>query len=226
MLDYTNRVLLENNPQPVEVIKSSTAYTMSELLYGVVNGSSGTGKQAKLSNIPTYGKTGTTNNNYDKWFVGYTKHYVGGVWFGFDQQKSISDAGISGNISVRLWKKVMEKIHDGLSAEKIEAGEDTVQVSVCVKTGNLASNRCNATTEYFTRGEEPKIYCDGNHGTKHVFEEEKTEGAGFNEDGTPADESDYISIPTETSPEPQPENTIADDAEEATPTPYRRPSAN
>ena len=89
VLDSTNRVLLEKNPQRVEVISPSTAYTMSDLLYGVVNGSSGTGKLAKLSSIPTYGKTGTTNNDYDNWFVGYTQYYVGGVWFGFDQQKSI-----------------------------------------------------------------------------------------------------------------------------------------
>lgn len=194
VLDSANRVLLENNPESVEVISPSTAYTMSELLYGVVNGSSGTGKLAKLKNIPTYGKTGTTNNNYDKWFVGYTQYYVGGVWFGFDQQKSIREAGVSDNISARLWKKVMDKVHEGLEGGKIEAGSEMVQAFVCAQTGDLATDSCEGIMEYFTRGQEPEVYCDGNHGSTDVFGEEVIDGTGFNEDGTPigAPETDEI----------------------------------
>ena len=195
VLDSTNRVLLEKNPQSVEVISPSTAYTMSDLLYGVVNGSSGTGKLAKLSSIPTYGKTGTTNNDYDKWFVGYTQYYVGGVWFGFDQQKSIRKAGVSGNISARLWKKVMDKVHEGLEGKKIESKVEMVKAFVCTQTGALATNSCKGVNETFTKGQEPKVYCDGNHGSTNAFREEVIDGTGFNEDGTPIEEPEYNDIP-------------------------------
>ncbi len=165
VLDSANRVLLEHDPEKEKerVIESSTAYTISDMLYGVVNGSNGTGKAAKLSNAPTYGKTGTTNNNYDKWFVGYTSNYVGAVWFGFDTQTSISKAGISETIAVRLWKKVMEPIHENISSDEIQTSEEMVTAYVCSVTGLLASSSCKGTNVYFVKGSEPKQYCNGDH---------------------------------------------------------------
>ena len=192
VLDSANRVLLEKGAANEEVISANTAYTMSEMLYGVVNGSSGTGKVAKLANgISTYGKTGTTNENHDKWFVGYTPYYVGAVWFGFDQPKSITNAGISSSISARLWKKVMDKVHDGLDAGKIEAGDDMIEAFVCDRTGQLAGEDCNGIIEYFKRGQEPQVFCNGDHSDIGAFEEgEGTNENGFNEDGTPITDSE------------------------------------
>ncbi|MDY3928421.1 MAG: PBP1A family penicillin-binding protein, partial [Clostridia bacterium] len=144
VLDSANRVLLEHDSEKEKerVIKSSTAYVMSDILYNVVNGSGGTGKLAKLSSAPTYGKTGTTNNDYDKWFVGYTSNYVGAVWFGFDTQASIRKAGITENISARLWNKVMEPIHSKIASAEIQPSEDLVQAYVCTSSGLLASSSC------------------------------------------------------------------------------------
>ena len=200
VLDSANRVLLEKNPQPQRAINETTAYLMSELLYGVVNGSSGTGRLAKLSNMPTYGKTGTTNNNYDKWFVGYTPHYVGAVWFGFDQQQSISRAGIRETISIRLWKKVMEKVHAGLSGEKIGPTADTVKAYVCTETGELAREDCEGITEYFASGSAPDVYCDVEHKVEEEIVEETppaTQEPG-QESAPPQQEQDApIEIPSE-----------------------------
>lgn len=198
VLDSANRVLLEKGATNEEVISANTAYTMSEMLYGVVNGSSGTGKVAKLANgISTYGKTGTTNENHDKWFVGYTPYYVGAVWFGFDQPKSITNAGISSSISARLWKKVMDKVHDGLDAGKIEAGDDMIEAFVCDRTGQLAGEDCNGVIEYFKRGQEPQVFCNGNHSDIGAFEENSGANEnGFNEDGTPITDSE--SVPEQT----------------------------
>lgn len=192
VLDSANRVLLEKGATNEEVISANTAYTMSEMLYGVVNGSSGTGKVAKLANgISTYGKTGTTNENHDKWFVGYTPYYVGAVWFGFDQPKSITNAGISSSISARLWKKVMDKVHNGLDAGKIEAGDDMIEAFVCDRTGQLAGEDCNGVIEYFKRGQEPQVFCNGNHSDIGAFEENSGANEnGFDEDGTPITDSE------------------------------------
>ncbi len=197
VLDSANRVLLEKSGKNEEVISASTAYTMSEMLYGVVNGSSGTGKVAKLANgISTYGKTGTTNENHDKWFVGYTPYYVGAVWFGFDQPKSITNAGISSSISARLWKKVMDKVHEGLAAGKIEAGDDLIEVFVCERTGQLAGENCNGVMEYFKRGQEPQTFCNGDHSQTGMFDDGGGEN-GFDEDGTPLGDTDSVPVQTE-----------------------------
>ena len=112
VLDHSGNVLLENDTEGKQVIRDSTAFLMTDLLYSVVNESGGTGNLAKFSNsMPIYGKTGTTNDTKDKWFVGYTPYYVGAVWCGFDQPKSL---GTSRNISAEIWGKIMGEIHEGL----------------------------------------------------------------------------------------------------------------
>lgn len=163
VLDSRNRVILENQPQQERVLEESTAFIMSELLEGVITGSSGTGRSARLSNMSAYGKTGTTNNNYDKWFVGYTPYYTGAVWFGFDLQTNLSKKGISGNPSAKLWKLVMEKVHEGLEDTELASSENIVSAWVCEDSGLLANDNCDATKEYFQKGTQPKKYCSLSH---------------------------------------------------------------
>ncbi len=163
VLDSANRVLLEKTPEQSQAISPASAYTMSQLLYSVINGSSGTGRAARLDNIKTYGKTGTSNNDYDKWFAGYTPYYTGVVWFGFDQQTSISNKGISSSVAVRLWKNVMSRIHDGLAEKDLPMNDNLVEVRVCSETGKRASSNCSSVREYFIKGEEPDVYCGESH---------------------------------------------------------------
>lgn len=173
VLDSSNRVLLEKKVEKTQTVGADTAYIMSQMLYGVVNSSSGTGKLARLGNdMAVYGKTGTTNNDYDKWFVGYTPYYTGAVWFGFDQQKSIRSAGVYNNISAKLWSETMKKVHEGLDATQIDAPDNLVTSYVCNITGLLASSSCRGTSEYFLSGTQPKKYCSGGH---FVKKEEITE---------------------------------------------------
>lgn len=167
VLDSTGRVLLENTPQTKKAVSESTAFIMTDLLHEVVFGSSGTGRAAKLANnMPAYGKTGTTNDNKDKWFVGYTKYYVGAVWFGFDQPSNLRSAGITNNPSCVIWKNVMDKVHQGLAAEGYTAPSSVKSVSICSKTGLLASSGCGyAETEYFVTGNSPTRFCKLSHGS-------------------------------------------------------------
>lgn len=173
VLDSANRVLLEKKTSKEQIIGKDTSYIMSQMLYGVVNSSSGTGRLARLGdkNMGVYGKTGTTNNDYDKWFVGYTPYYVGAVWFGFDQQKSIRSVGITSNISAKLWSETMEKVHEGLPSKMIEMPDDMVKSYICVETGLLATTECTGASEYFLDGTEPKKYCS----KEHLIEEEEAE---------------------------------------------------
>lgn len=194
VLDSTNKVLLEKKVYQNKCVSSDTAYIMSELLYGVVNSSSGTGKQAKLrKNIEVCGKTGTTNNNYDKWFVGFTPYYVGAVWFGFDTQTSLSSKGISQTVAVRLWRDVMEKVHENLDSARFKRTENVVEANICSQTGLLATEGCEGTSAYFEKGTVPRKYCSGIHQgdeeTIETPEEGDTQTTDEQTQGDPADPS-------------------------------------
>ncbi len=165
VVDSTGRVLLENTPEPKRAISESTAFIMTDLLHEVIYGSSGTGKTAKLSGMTAYGKTGTTNENKDKWFVGFTKYYVGAVWFGFDQPQNLRSVGITNNPSCVIWKNVMNKIHNGLDDAEFTPPSSVKAASICSKTGKLASSGCRyAEKDYFVAGNMPTRFCKLSHG--------------------------------------------------------------
>lgn len=160
VVDATGKVLLEVKPESRRVLSEANAYIMTSFLKEVVNGSAGTGRNARLSKITAYGKTGTSNDNKDKWFCGYTPYYAGAVWYGYDAKKSVG----STNISTQVWKKVMEKIHEGLPEASFEKPDSVTAVSVCQLTGKLSSSGCrHGKSEYFARGTLPTKYCNNNH---------------------------------------------------------------
>ncbi|MBP3359439.1 MAG: PBP1A family penicillin-binding protein [Clostridia bacterium] len=156
--DSSGNVVLENQSSSTQAVKASTAYIMADLLRAPVNDSYGTARAAKLSGFETFGKTGTTNDNIDKWFVGFTSHYVGAVWYGYDQPKSI---GASSNPSTAVWKKVMESVHSGLEDKELTKPADVVETEICTDTGYLAKRSCDSITAYFVNGKQPKKTCSG-----------------------------------------------------------------
>lgn len=163
VVDANGLVMLENYEVPSQSISAASAYITSDLLYGVVNSGIGTGGGAQLSSgMPTYGKTGTTDEDFDKWFVGFTPYYVGAVWYGFDNPSSVSYYGV-GNPSVTLWKLVMEKIHSGLTIKHFEKPANVVAVEVCERSGMIATDTCDEVTAYFIEGTQPKSYCNSSH---------------------------------------------------------------
>ncbi len=160
VLDASGKVLLETKPEKTRAISEANAYIMTSFLKDVVSGSAGTGRNARLSKVTAYGKTGTSNDNKDKWFCGFTTEYAGAVWYGYDAKKSVG----STNISTQVWKKVMEKVHEGMGASSIEKPDSVTAVSVCQLTGKLSSSGCvHGKTEYFARGTLPTKYCNNDH---------------------------------------------------------------
>ena len=172
VLDSTGQVILQNTPNATQAISAASAYITADLLYGVVNSSVGTGRSAKLDcGISTYGKTGTTDDDCDKWFVGFTPYYVGACWYGFDTPASLSAAGVSGNPTVTAWNIVMEKIHESLDKKELTKPNNVVEVEVCEKSGMLATSTCSTTTAFFVEGTQPKAYCDASHASRKPTEE-------------------------------------------------------
>ena len=110
--DKDGNVVIDNAPSTIQAFKPNTAYTMTYMMQnGVENG---TGGEAALWTMPVAGKTGSSSNYQDRWFVGCTPYYVAAVWTGYDMPERIH---ASGNPAAQLWKKVMTPVHDGLPWE-------------------------------------------------------------------------------------------------------------
>ena len=107
--DSKGNMVLDNAPETITAFSPNTAYTMTYMMKNVVN--QGTGTEAYLYSTPVAGKTGTSTQYKDRWFVGCTPYYVAAVWTGFDTPEYI-DA--SGNPAARLWRAVMAPIHESL----------------------------------------------------------------------------------------------------------------
>lgn len=107
--DSSGEVVLENPARTIVAFKANTAWNMADMLCNAVN--SGTGTEARLTGMPVGGKTGTTTNNCDRWFVGFTPYYVAAVWTGYDMPEYMN---FSGNPAAQIWKLVMDPIHKDL----------------------------------------------------------------------------------------------------------------
>ena len=126
----TGETVLEKISEVRQVMSKQNAYILTDMMRdGVI---SGTGTEANLGSMPAAGKTGTTNDNYDRWFAGFTPYYEGSVWVGYDTQKKIS---VSGNPASRIWKGVMSKIHEGLEVKQFTKPTGIVTAAVCADSG-------------------------------------------------------------------------------------------
>ncbi len=141
------------------VIKPSTAQLMISLLQTVVN--SGTGGHAKTQ-FPTAGKTGTTNNYRDAWFVGFTPYVTSGVWVGYDSHGlSLGSGQSGGSVAAPIWGKFMRKGMRHHKAKGFPVYAGLVKKEVCKRTGLIPSGDCKDTvTEFFIPKYLPKKECD------------------------------------------------------------------
>lgn len=118
ILKITNaqgETILSSQQEETAVYKENAARTMTDILTGVMT--NGTGRGLALANMPCAGKTGTTNDNKDGWFVGYTRYYTTSVWVGYDMPKKLD--GLSGaSYPGSIWKIFMDKIHEGLEVQE------------------------------------------------------------------------------------------------------------
>ena len=106
--DKEGNIIIDNSPNTIQAFSPNTAHIMTYMMENAVE--NGTGTEADLHNMPVAGKTGTSTDYKDRWFVGCTPYYVAAVWTGFDTPERIS---ISGNPAARLWKSVMRPVHEG-----------------------------------------------------------------------------------------------------------------
>lgn len=135
--DIDGNVLIDNTPSTSYVIKDSTAYYINSMLTNAVT--SGTGTRAQISGQTVAGKTGTTSNMFDLYFVGYTSYYTAAVWTGYPYDE---DMGNIANPSVTLWQKVMALVHEGLPQQDFVVPDKVQSYNICRDCGKLATSEC------------------------------------------------------------------------------------
>lgn len=161
VLDRNGNVLIDNTAKTTQVLSPETAYILYDMLKGPLTYSA---QSAKVANIPTSGKTGTTTSNKDYWFAGLTPYYSAAVWIGY-ANNDISMNGGAGKVAAPLWGKIMNVAHEGLSYKEITGPNSTVSVKVCDESGLLPTSSClpNVHSEVFSSGNEPTTYCTDEH---------------------------------------------------------------
>ena len=178
ILDHNGKVLLENAPETKRVLKDSTAFLLTDAMSQSMESSrmfassgvslNSTSAVANIPGMSNAGKSGTTTNNNDIWFVGFTPYYTAGIWSGCDDNQKISAIGSSTSYHKKIWKAIMTKIHEGLADTGFPVPSSVTTAQICRKSGKLAipgvcenDPRGNAVyTEYFAKGTVPTEVCD------------------------------------------------------------------
>ena len=204
-------VILQNKPEDnfEQAISPETAYVMNEMLQTVYYGSGGTGRGYAVTNHRTFGKTGTTSNNYDRWCVGGTSYYVAAVWYGYDYNKTVQ---ASGSPAGRIFQNIMNEAHKGLEPKEFEKyTDDVIKAAYCVNSGRLAGEQCSSvaygwykTSNVPARCTNCYIYGDaiGEDGGEEVSTDPAETTTDQNGEGTTT-KPPVITNPTETT-NPQP----------------------
>jgi len=153
--DSKGGVLESNEPEGVEVVSPQTAFLMTSILSDTVQ--RGTGWRAKALRRPVAGKTGTTNDYRDAWFLGYTTDLMTGVWVGLDEPAPMGPFETGSRSAAPIWVEYMQTFARSAVDEKFPMPEGIVSRVIDPKTGKLANNWTDkAYIEYFVKGTEPK----------------------------------------------------------------------
>ncbi len=155
----------ENPPSSTAVISPAAAFITTNMLKDVLT--AGTAKNLKKFGLKYHaaGKTGTTSDYKDAWFIGYTPNLITGVWVGYDQPKSGGRGFTGGAIAAPIWERFMRKALSEKSVSDFNIPDSVISVAIDPATGNLATSECPLQrNEYFASGTEPVDYCptDGN----------------------------------------------------------------
>ena len=163
-------VILEHTPISNRVISSESATVLNHLLQGVTTGTYGTGTTAKFSAMPVAGKTGTSDNDNNQWFIGVTPYYVGVCWLGYDIPEQIRYYSYAPPI---IYKNIMGPIHQNLAVVQFQDDPDVEVLEYCTITGDLAGDDCETTaTGWYKPSNIPPV-CDGDHDVNKKDEDEE-----------------------------------------------------
>ena len=209
--DETERVMKETNAFLLtDAMEQSMIYQTKWANGYTVNTTS---TRAQMDSMHAAGKSGTTTNNLEVWFVGFTPYYTAGIWGGCDDNQSLNDTttgAYNGGTSFHkdIWRKIMTRVHEqkALPDKEFEMPAGIVEVDICRKSGKLPTSACRSDyrnhgnavyTEYFDEDSVPTEYCDHHtsSGRIEVPEEDRDKNTDDRYVGSSSSDS-AITIPT------------------------------
>ena len=171
-------VLFTGGSAPQRVVSEATAYLMTDMMADVVSAGTAAGVRRVGFSQRAAGKTGTTNDYKDAWFIGYTPGLVTGVWVGYDMPRTIIANGYAAELAVPIWGRFMKaavREEKGEKAQWFKRPKTVTTVTICRLSGRLATSDCRDAPvvdrdgyvtsgsmvydEQFVRGTEPGSYC-------------------------------------------------------------------
>ncbi len=166
--DSQGKEILSNPYHGESVISEENASIMTLMLKNVLVGGTAT-DIALAKKIDVAGKTGTTQSNFDKWFIGYTPEYICGIWLGFEYPKTLDNS--AGELCHKVWNKVMTTLNEeNITSKKnisFSLSDNIIKATFCKDSGKLMTEAClsdprgaRSETGYFVKGDEPHQYCD------------------------------------------------------------------
>lgn len=167
VVDKDGKTLLEKKNKSTIVYEETSAFIMTNMLRDVCRiGTAYPYGLLQEGKMPTAGKTGTTSDNKDKWFVGFSPYYVAATWYGYDKPSTLQQSEY--NQALKIWHEVMERVHKKITPAEFTVPEGLVRKDICIYSGKLLSDLCakdprgNAVRpgEYFIKGTEPTEVCD------------------------------------------------------------------
>ncbi len=154
VLDRSGQVIEENQPDTVPVLSRETAFVMTDLLKAVVT--EGTGWRVRELKRPVAGKTGTTNDLRDAWFMGYTPELVTGVWVGYDDSQEMGDGETGSRAASPIWLNFMQQVLADVPVKDFQVPEGVVFAKIDGETGHLAGRYSKISVfQAFKEGTEP-----------------------------------------------------------------------
>ena len=164
IVDHNGNVLLSQETEGKRVMKDSTAWLLTSAMKDVVNKGTGTRLKFRTIDMPQAGKTGTSTNNKDLWFVGYTPYLTAGIWAGYDSGAKQNSASYHKDI----WRTIMEKLNKNYENTGFKKPNSIVSAAICTKCGkraiegvcnNAVGGPCNKN-EFFAKDSVPTETCD------------------------------------------------------------------
>ena len=168
--DRDGRVLYTHTPKLESRLSPVTSYLVTYLLQGVVN--YGTGYDARRLGLPVAGKTGTTQEARDLWFIGYLPNIVAGVWMGYDDYHSLGHHLAASGLAVPWWTDFMSQVKGRFEKQDFQVPAEVTFAKVDMDTGFLAMPTCpHVILEAFKKGTAPETFCPVDHSKGPTVEE-------------------------------------------------------
>jgi len=160
VVDKDGKIIYQSETMREKVLSPQIAYIMTNMMESVFNYGTAWSARANGFTRPAAGKTGTTNDFTDAWFIGYIPSLICGVWVGFDERKEIAEHAVGAKVALPIWTEFMKETLEDKPVEHFVVPPGIVKRKICKQTGLLATESCpKVTEEIFIAGTQPIDSC-------------------------------------------------------------------